>query len=376
MPPPQAQEGGAQGSMDVLWGAVLLIAVGILVWWQGKEVLISFIFTIRAHELSLIDWFWPGASAAHQKLLAMKSVASEVSYDDFLDALAESGEYFRLICSSILGFLGFYLMFLHVRSKFKTNHTMQTLIDAELHVWKHITPVAHLNLVEQKIMEGPWAMSASPLEFAKKHNLLIETRTKPKETSFLHTDVVTISIDKDKANRVFASQMGRPWTQVDDLKIHEKALFAVFAARSEQDREGASQLLTQISDSARDPNDKLNFAGTEELLKKHAGSKPIAKLFKEHAYVLTVMASMLELGRLDGIIATAEFLWLKPYDRTLWYMLNNIGRQTAYPEVAGPFAHWLIEKRMHRKLHSPMIREASKALEAAINDVLYTPPES
>ena len=95
----------------------------------------------------------------------------------------------------------------------------------------------------------------------------------------------------------------------------------------------------------------------------------------KHAYLLTVLASLLEASREDGVVPTAEFLWLKPIDRRLWYMLNSIGRQTPFCEVGGPFAHWRAEKAMGRRCLVPMIDEAIKALEIAIKEVKLTPKE-
>jgi len=87
------------------------------------------------------------------------------------------------------------------------------------------------------------------------------------------------------------------------------------------------------------------------------------------------MATLLELARTDGVLATAEFLWLKPIDRPLWYMLNSVGRQTAFPEIAGVFAHWVAEKRLDRPLKVPMVEEAVKALEMAMKEIKYEPDE-
>lgn len=72
-------------------------------------------------------------------------------------------------------------------------------------------------------------------------------------------------------------------------------------------------------------------------------------------------------------MAAAEFLWLKPVDRPLWFMLNNVGRRTAFTEVAGPMAHWLAEKVIGRKLIVPMVNQATTALVAALEEVVYNP---
>ena len=87
------------------------------------------------------------------------------------------------------------------------------------------------------------------------------------------------------------------------------------------------------------------------------------------------MASMLEEARQDGVQASADFLWLKPLDRRLWYTLNTVGRQTPFIEVAGIFAHWIAEKEAQRRLRVPMVEEATNAVELALKDVVYRPDE-
>ena len=87
------------------------------------------------------------------------------------------------------------------------------------------------------------------------------------------------------------------------------------------------------------------------------------------------MASLLQASRDDGVVPSSEFLWLKPIDRRLWYVLNCVGRQTPYSEVAGPFAHWKAERAMKRKMLVPMVDEAIRALEIAIKEVKLSPEQ-
>ena len=74
--------------------------------------------------------------------------------------------------------------------------------------------------------------------------------------------------------------------------------------------------------------------------------------------------------------SSADFLWLKPVDRRLWYTLNSVGRQTPFAEVAGIFAHWIAEKEAGRKLLVPMVDEATKALEIVLTEVVYRRDET
>ncbi len=132
-------------------------------------------------------------------------------------------------------------------------------------------------------------------------------------------------------------------------------------------------MLSQISRSTE--QGKLNFSGTQQLLKKYGDHKNVQQTVERHAYQFTVMASMLEFARLDGVLASADFLWLKPVDRKMWYMLNSIGRQTAFSEVAGAFCHWQSEKELGKKINVPMVKEAVTSLDEAINNILYVPDE-
>jgi len=56
-------------------------------------------------------------------------------------------------------------------------------------------------------------------------------------------------------------------------------------------------------------------------------------------------------------------------------MLNSVGRKTAFPEVAGPFAHWQVEKRLRRPLKVPVVDSAVNAMEDAIAQIVYKPDE-
>lgn len=111
------------------------------------------------------------------------------------------------------------------------------------------------------------------------------------------------------------------------------------------------------------------------VLRKYQDAENVQEILGKHAYLLTVMASLLKHSRDDGVVPSAEFLWLKPIDRRLWYMLNSVGRQTPFAEVGGPFAHWRAEDAMKRRSLVPMIDEAIKALEIAIKEIKLSPKE-
>jgi intracellular multiplication protein IcmP len=296
----------------------------------------------------------------------VQSKPGAVNFKTLSDVSFAVGKYFSYPVAVILVLFAILAYRSNLTSKFKTAFDMKRLKKLEETDWPQIAPVAKLNLIKQDLTEGPWAMAMTPMQFCKHHNLLKVEKDEEQGRTL-------VTLLTGSTHRIFALQLGPVWLGVEKLPIHAQALFAIFAARANRDREGSDKLLSQISASSL--HGKLDFTGTPELLTKHANTKLVKQVVKKHAYALTVMASMLELGRTDGVLASAEFLWLKPVDRKLWYMLNSIGRQTAVPEIAGTFAHWNIEKKIGRPLKVPMVDEAVKGLDAALKEIIYEPEE-
>lgn len=381
----QQQGGGGGGSadnaLDLFWGVALLVVGFLLLWYFGKQHIVSAVFYLRVFEIFIIQTVlegWAKFAALFnlpiatvqanlqelQKLLQFIATVprSEVTFSDLVHMSEVVGSYIRYPLFVLSLVLAVWLYSSHLSLKFQNVFNMQRLKNMEQHNWPQIAPVVQLDLVKQDINEGPWAMALTPLQFAQKYDL-VNTITKNNKTIYKPI--------KGSSHRVFALQLGPLWVDVKALPIHSQALFAIFAARANRDRDGSTQLLNQIAASAK--TGKLNFTGTAELLAKHVNTKLVAMAISRHAYVLTVMASMLDLARTDGVLATAEFLWLKPIDRRLWYMLNSVGRQTAVPEVAGPFAHWLAERTIGMPMKVPMVDMAVEAFEAGLEEVLYEP---
>lgn len=364
-------------SLDFIWMIVLIVAAIGLSWYFGKNYITAFIYQVRFYEIAAITFvvnlwnqfthlvpFLPAIDLSKLNswaaLIQQKAVGT--SFQALQDMSYDVGSYLRYPTIIVLAALAFFVYSKNVTMKFKTVFNMKRLREQENKNWPQITPILKHNLIKEDIDKGPWAMSMTPMQFCKRFDLIQEEVDDDGKKKAI--------LKNNAAGNYFVLQLGSLWQSAKSLPIHARALFAIFAACANQDRKAADVLLDQIAYSAAD-NGKLNFAGTDELLAKYIDSKVVTRAVQKHAYVLTVMASMLELARTNGVLASAEFLWLKPIDRRLWYVLNSVGRQTAVPEVAGPFAHWLAEKKLSRALQVPMIDEAVRSLEVALTEILY-----
>lgn len=365
------QPGQSDDSMGIVWIIAAILIFSSIIWYVYKVQLIGFYFKLKLWEISFLSLF------THQlddvRTVILSAPAANFTFKDVTKIGTAVGNYVRIPLVLLVFGLAFLIYFTNSTRVFKRIYTMKDLVTLEKDNWPQITPVVALDLVKTDIDKGPWAMALTPMQFCKRHQLLQEHKAQPREgMTRKEWGRIEVSLKRSEANRLFAIQLGPLWQGTAKLPAHVRALFAAFAARYASDSNAAAELLGQISRSSAT---KLNFAGADELLKKHEGNKKMQEIMQNHAYVLTVMASMLEAAREDGVQASADFLWLKPVDRRLWYMLNTVGRQTPFVEVAGPFAHWVAEKEIGRHLLVPMVEEATNALELCLKETVYRPDD-
>ena len=292
---------------------------------------------------------------------------ADVSFTQLVTILSQVGIYFAVFTTPIWIAIATYIQTTGVISAFDEKYSMESFRRKEVVNWPAVSTVIGTKLLKNSINDGDFAMSPQPMEYAKKNDLLDISNVAGKPVA---------TVNRARAHRYMVTQMGPQWNgNLANFPPHIIALFAIFAAKANHDTKGAAALMRQIAESSFSLNKNLNFSGSYQLLGKHIKSMKVARAVGAHAFLLPAMASMLEAARDDGVIATAEFLWLKIVDRRMWYMLNCVGRAVAFTEVAAPFAHWKVEKRLRRPLKTPMIEEAITALEVGVSEIIYKPDE-
>lgn len=376
MPPKQQAggqgQGGGDSSLAPFWIMLTIFGLGYLAWYKGHTYIVLVVFQIKILEIALIEMFFT-IPVLHLWDAFMKTVpAMDVSWSQLVAACSTVGYFIRYPFAAILVAMAAWVYMKNVGMRFRRTHSMQTLRQQEQVNWPQIMPVISKDLAAQDIKLGPWAMALTPMEFARHYNLLKKDEFAQRAPSNMEIPL-TATIKKGEARRIFTLQLGAYWNGFDALPIHTKAMAAIFCARINRDRDGAARLLKTLSQSFS--KGKLDTTLVLPLLNKHRNSELVQEVIQKHAYIFTVMAALLEAARDDGVLASADFLWLKPVDRRLWYILNNVGRQTAFVEVAGIFAHWQVEKALKQRSLVPMVDEAVKALEIGIKEIKLTPKE-
>jgi len=370
------QQQSGSGSMDVLWISAFVVLQLCYIWYAHSDIVAKVAYYISLYKLKAL-----GAMLNYIKSLGIINVdnmlqqvaiantgikgllSTNISINDLHDYVAQVNALFAYIYSFFASLYIVFILFLSKNNSFKKVFNMKSLRAQEKKNWSYIGVVPK-GLLKKGLDDGPWAMSQQPLQLVLNNDLVDQEPVYGQ---------VNLTVRDKHVHELFVRQMGVLWTgKLDCMPNYTKALFAIFAAKGNGDDASARKMIDQIALSSASGG-SLNFNGATMLLAKHIRAKGVGIAVSPHAYLLTVMASLLEYARTGGVVAMAELLWLKQVDRRLWYMLQSVGRQTPFVEVAAAYAHWITEKKIKRPLKVPMVNEAVKSVVTAVKDIKYNP---
>lgn len=177
-------------------------------------------------------------------------------------------------------------------------------------------------------------------------------------------------------------QIGPRWTGVAKAEPALRCMFAVFVLHAARRRTEAVALLGALSQSLPDgraegptgPPTPLAFsaemiANADAILSNADLVKSCAEAASRHAFTAPAMMAALTHARIRaGVLAPAQFAFLKLVDRRLWYALHSLGfptneKRTAQPnprvEALGARDHWAAECDAGRPLAEPSLERAT-----------------
>jgi intracellular multiplication protein IcmP len=198
----------------------------------------------------------------------------------------------------------------------------------------------------------------------------------------------TSGFDEAAARREFVRQLGSRWMGPDAASPAVRAMLAVFALQGVQRRDEAGRLLGLLSEGL--PRGKAKGGvGPEEPLAFDRKTLVVAdrvlateevaawalEVMQRHHFTTPGLMSVLNEARLrSGILAPAQFAFLKLVDRRLWYALHALGFESdalinhPHPgmrvEAIGAGAHWAAERAVGVPIPTPEFGQAIDAIRA------------
>lgn len=217
-----------------------------------------------------------------------------------------------------------------------------------------VIPVMNRDLTNDKSKE--WMPSLAPEDFATQNNLVREGK-----------------LNVERTREIFLEHhLGRKISKIDQLKSHEKALFAIFASRIWGKRGEAEALLDELNRSAGNSKHRPDYRGAQQAYDRYRSNKEAVQILRAHPYVKTFLMELLSRSRKTGKLATSKFIWLKPNDRLLYYALNTVGRRVPFIESAAAFNQWQAERTAadyKLELLHPYIEKSITGLEKYLKDI-------
>jgi len=414
--------GGGGRTIDNFTTVVILVAgaaLGIWIAWMVFHTELSMAYTyLRRAELGWLDYIGslgvPGAAAVSQwfdKGCAASSLLGRCTRDFSTMSWGEISNlafYANVMLLPINALLAFRI-FSHIQSAhpsllFSKTLTVDSFIRAKKRMYRHLRMFdSDLNLIGIPLDDPVLGMSQTSRQFAFHHRLIVDWIDEADGSC-------TPVLNRKAAEQVFRSQLGSVWAGIANLTPAETLLLAIaiprVAATDSALDDKAFKACVKESDQMIDwcwdqfkppkahkkkgkgkeaaPSDdplawllrpKIDLAKPQEMIRKYIERKPVQALLQKHAYVRTFMFAAFTAARSLGVLPPADMRWLRFYDRTLWYVLQNFGRQGVFAEGSAAHTHYLYEVKSGESLVEPQLDKAINALETALTAFKYKPSD-
>jgi intracellular multiplication protein IcmP len=392
MMPPTSRSRPSWASQDDYAGfnfVVILLGSGVfsyLLWTFYHPQISAFVMLAMHHEIQFIDYFSDRYRLADQEMA--ETAPNFVTLKDLYGITQAVGMFFRIPATGLILVLAAICAVRAAPSRFKRHFDLDGLIEEQASEFPVISAFAsrHLKLVApdvQKILPADYALT--PTEWI--------TRFAADPSGHLN---------EQKARAALAKQLGERWTGPASAPPAARLLFTVFALHLAERRDDALQILGEasvcVSDARHDGENGPLAALTLPTAfisqvdgffgKNLSASQQTAaiKIAAGHAYVSTALMALLTASRIKaGVMAPAQFVWLKLVDRNLWYALHSLGYEIEgigryiHPnprvEALGARDHWAAERIAGRPILKPdfhesivALRRAAKASETAADE--------
>ena len=348
------QSGGDSGD-GVLTLLILALIVIAITYFAGPYVLHALV-TVRMYLVSGLEMvpYLGQLQELRDADFALRSTTMREWTGTGLSSLSHHLRWFLFVpFASVFALYAYGVWRRNPSNLYRRVHSMKSLLHSEVEVWPWASPILGLDLVKTSILDGPWAMAKTPLNFSRHYKLIDEGKV----------------VNRKRAERVFASQLGSLWESPDRMPKYMQALFACFVAQACKDKEGARQGLHLMAVGMAKKN--VDYGWVEPLLKKHSSDARTRKIIRTSAYTTTTLCAALSAGRKNGVLPPNYFIWLRPVNRPLWYALNGVGRRTPFCEVAGIHAHMLAEGVAGHAIERPYVIKAVDALDIALKEIVF-----
>ena len=186
------------------------------------------------------------------------------------------------------------------------------------------------------------------------HGVLFPPGMPYHQKALLAAFVIRINKNKDLGNALIGA-LARAWAEHHDIPENCQTLIEL----KEERKKGKIKVVVI---HRRPIADLVN-----ETLCDRKQMRALLPVYETHGWTTTFFLGAQELARKkSGVLATAEFNWLRAQDRRLYYALNALGRRSFFVEASGAITHWRMECQAGKALQKPAIGIAVESIQGEI----------
>lgn len=263
---------------------------------------------------------------------------------------------------AILAAMVFWVQTKGPNTEFRTAFTIESLLRRQRVNFPVIAPFVHFDPAKQ-----PPRPPGSPVP--AELPLFAEALGPEEWLAYNEIPAPDGKLDEKALTACFQKQLLGRWKGPSALEPHQQILLAIFCLKASRKRKDSDVMLGRAAQcwsfkgGFNHKADKKLLSDAQKILanKKLAGNV-LAKC-NRHAFVATAMLRGLQAAREDGgVLASAEFVWLRAHQRELWYPMNNLGRQSFHMESMGVMSHFRAERITQRPVPVPKVEDAVESI--------------
>ena len=364
----------------MLWGVIFLFigAGGWFAWYRFHGEIAAAFMAFQHWQMRMIGHFTDSYAALDAQVAG--TTPSSVKIGTLWRLLHNVGAFFRLPAAAVIALLALVCLLRAAPSRFTRDIDLPRLMAIQSEVFPSSAAVVGRGLKLTKIHDAAPRPSDPALHAAE----------------WLHRFALGPdgSLDMQMAAHALGLQLGPVWKGSIEASPQVRCMFAVFALHSARRREQALRLLGVLAtalpidanDGPSGPPAPLAFgpsavAEADRVLSDRSLVAPCEDVASRHAFTAPALMSVLTLARKEaGVLAPAQFAFLKMVDRQLWYALHSLGfpggqNRAEQPnprvEAAGARDHWAAERDVGHPLPVPSLDRSlavvrKKAAEAGL----------
>jgi intracellular multiplication protein IcmP len=336
----------------------VLTLISLVFWFAMSAQISNGVRWIRVGELYLTKPFTNHYDPIINQLINMKT--HEIAGATVIGMTEVAAEALRIPIAVIFFIMGGIAFSLKHKHPYARKFDLEGLVKEQATAFPVTQPILKFNPLKSNA-RAP----GSPVP--DKLPLFAEALTPEEWVAYSDIPVTDGVIDPDATRVALAKQLGHRWKGSAGLPTYAKALFVAFSMKANGMRVESDDFLGELS-KCWEPGKGLVLppALRKEVKAKMDDPKfgrVTEKLAALHSFTTPALVRCLQMAREQGgVLAPAQFLWLRGVDRHLWYALNNLGRGAVHPEAAGALAHFRAEKSAGKPIPNPQVDVAIDGL--------------